>query len=109
MIIERVQIKAKGKMMGNMIYLHRFEDIKATILTVIPEDATIRKLDSQDAICIVQDQNRRDEIIMDLKQSVDAEFRSDIHPIRCVFESPSLIELLLHDGSRVSFAKLDHY
>jgi len=95
--------------MGNMIYLHNYQDMKTTLLKVIPENASIRPLDFRDAICIIEDQSQLDEIVNHLKQSVEAQYRSYIHPVRCLIESPSLIELLLYDGQTVSFSKRDHY
>ena len=91
-----------------MIYIRQYQEIKENVLNNIPAGAEIRELDRQDALCIVGDRKTRNETVNKIKQSLDAEKRCLILPVKCMIESSSLIALILHDEKTVSFAKQTH-
>lgn len=91
-----------------MIYIRQYQEIKENVLNTVPAGAEIRELDRQDALCILGDRDTRDKTVNKIKQSLDVEKRCRILPVKCMIESASRIELVLHDGETVSFAKRTH-
>lgn len=94
--------------MQSMIYLHRYTEIKEKVVDCIPEDARIRKLGDQDALCILPDQWRRTHVIDDLKRHIDTSKHEYIQPVKCFIESASHIEVILAQHT-VSFAKFTSF